>query len=52
MYARNASLSPGYIAYGNSLLIHRPVDYDKEENSSRFVQVVDADTLEVQSLIL
>ena len=47
MYNKNVEVSAGRIAYGNNLLLLRPMTYDQESDVSNLCQVIDANTLQV-----
>ena len=40
-------LPAGRVAWGNGLLLHRPVEYDRETNSPHMAQMIDPDSLKV-----
>lgn len=46
MYCRNEELETGWVAFGNSKLLHRPVSFDNKPHS--LFQVVDQHTLQVK----
>ena len=48
MYAKNTDLSAGRIAWGNGLLLHRPVEYDREASCPNMAQTIDPDSLKVR----
>lgn len=45
MYCRNEELEPGWVAFGNGSLLHRPVSFDNKPHS--LFQVIDQNTLQV-----
>jgi hypothetical protein len=45
VYCRNEELEPGWVAYGNGHLLHRPVSFDNKPHS--LFQVIDQNTLQV-----
>ena len=47
VYNKNLEVSAGRIAYGNNLLLLRPMTYDQESDVSNLCQVIDANTLQV-----
>ena len=47
MYAKTTELSAGRVAWGNGLLLHRPVEYDREANCPNMAQTLDPDSLKV-----
>ncbi|XP_064322087.1 probable E3 ubiquitin-protein ligase HECTD4 isoform X2 [Phalacrocorax carbo] len=49
VYCRNEELETGWIAFGNSKLLHRPVSFDNKPHS--LFQVVDQHTLQVCQII-
>ncbi len=48
MYSKNVDLPAGRVAWGNGLLLHRPVEYDKEANCPHMAQTLDPDSLKVR----
>lgn len=46
VYCRNEELEAGWVAFGNSKLLHRPVSFDNKPHS--LFQVVDQHTLQVK----
>ena len=51
MYAKNMELTAGRVAWGNGLLLHRPVEYDRETNSPHMAQMIDPDSLKVGNFL-
>ncbi|XP_075290613.1 putative E3 ubiquitin-protein ligase HECTD4 isoform X1 [Opisthocomus hoazin] len=49
VYCRNEELETGWVAFGNSKLLHRPVSFDNKPHS--LFQVVDQHTLQVCQII-
>uniref|UniRef100_A0A8C9FLB9 HECT domain E3 ubiquitin protein ligase 4 n=2 Tax=Pavo cristatus TaxID=9049 RepID=A0A8C9FLB9_PAVCR len=49
VYCRNEELEAGWVAFGNSKLLHRPVSFDNKPHS--LFQVVDQHTLQVCQII-
>ena len=47
MYNKNLEASAGRIAYGNNLLLLRPMTYDQESDVNNLCQVIDANSLQV-----
>ncbi|KAK2522841.1 Hectd4 [Columba guinea] len=47
VYCRNEELEPGWVAFGNGKLLHRPVSFDNKPHS--LFQVVDQHTLQVEN---
>ncbi|KAM8797795.1 putative E3 ubiquitin-protein ligase HECTD4 isoform 2-T2 [Eudromia elegans] len=49
VYCRNEELEPGWVAFGNNKLLHRPASFDNKPHS--LFQVVDQHTLQVCQII-
>ncbi|XP_030356541.1 probable E3 ubiquitin-protein ligase HECTD4 isoform X4 [Strigops habroptila] len=49
VYCRNEELESGWVAFGNSKLLHRPVSFDNKPHS--LFQIVDQHTLQVCQII-
>nr|XP_060642062.1 probable E3 ubiquitin-protein ligase HECTD4 isoform X2 [Anolis sagrei ordinatus] len=49
VYCRNEELESGWVAFGNSKLLHRPVSFDNKPQS--LFQVIDQNTLQVCQLV-
>ncbi len=45
VYARNPNLPAGWVAWGDGVLLHRPLDYDKDVDNINMVEVLDPHTL-------
>lgn len=50
VYCRNEELEPGWVAFGNGKLLHRPVSFDNKPHS--LFQVVDQHTLQVKERVI
>uniref|UniRef100_A0A8D0SDU9 HECT domain-containing protein n=1 Tax=Sus scrofa TaxID=9823 RepID=A0A8D0SDU9_PIG len=49
VYCRNEELEPGWVAFGNGSLLHRPVSFDNKPHS--LFQVIDQNTLQVCQMV-
>uniref|UniRef100_A0A4X2K6H4 HECT domain E3 ubiquitin protein ligase 4 n=1 Tax=Vombatus ursinus TaxID=29139 RepID=A0A4X2K6H4_VOMUR len=49
VYCRNDELEPGWVAFGNGNLLHRPVSFDNKPHS--LFQVIDQNTLQVCQIV-
>ncbi|XP_045441577.1 probable E3 ubiquitin-protein ligase HECTD4 isoform X11 [Pipistrellus kuhlii] len=49
VYCRNEELEPGWVAFGSSSLLHRPVSFDNKPHS--LFQVIDQNTLQVCQVV-
>lgn len=48
VYSKNLDILPCHVAYGNSLLLSRPISYDQESDVVNLCQVIDPDSLQVR----
>ncbi|KAL8604631.1 hypothetical protein ACOMHN_013411 [Nucella lapillus] len=51
VYNKNVEASPGRVAYGNNLLLLRPLTYDQESDVNNLCQVIDVNTLQAKKTI-
>ncbi|XP_025090246.1 probable E3 ubiquitin-protein ligase HECTD4 isoform X2 [Pomacea canaliculata] len=47
VYSKNLDILPCHVAYGNSLLLSRPISYDQESDVVNLCQVIDPDSLQL-----
>ena len=47
IYAKNTEIPIGWVAWGDNVLLHRPLSYDKEQDLANMVQSIDCHTLKV-----
>ena len=47
VYCRNTELEPGFVAFADGVLLHRPYSYDKTEGPAVLARVLDTGTLEL-----